>query len=442
MSRSRFIRLSIAGYKANAFNRVNTRRLRLCYGFALFDQEHTVIDILSEINTRPTLAIRSSAQPLHVVFLVNFVAPNHLAVFNEVQRHVGRLSILSSVAMESNREFKSEPNDFNVIVQKTRTFTRKARHPSGYEDVNYIHVPLDTIGQLRRLKPDAIVSLEMGARTIASLGYRFLNRRCAVVAAVCASERTEAGRGVLRRFTRTRILRTVDWATYNGPSCQQYLLGQGGQAKHLSAWDYAADPSKIYTGTISRTFHPSRIKLLTVGQLSTRKGVIEAITQLSQWTAANPTKRIEWNLLGSGPLESEMRQFAVPPNLELNFHGHCDAVFLRKHYCDNDFLLFPTLGDEWGLVVDEALHSGLPVLGSIHSQAVTTIVSHGRNGWSYDPEDANSLSLILDLAFYQTELSRREMMHHSRESAVTRTPETSASQFLEAVEYAVSVRRG
>jgi glycosyltransferase involved in cell wall biosynthesis len=383
-----------------------------------------------------------SAKDLHVAFLVNFVAPNHWAVFREVQRRIGRLSLLASVAMESNREFESKSHeDLNVIIQKTRTITRTARHPSGYEDINYIHIPLDTLGQLRRLKPDVIVSLEMGARTISSLGYRFLNRRCAVVAAVCASQRSEEGRGLVRRSTRKLLLRNVDWVTFNGPSCQRYLLSLGASAERMSAWDYAADPAKIYYGSIPRMLDPTRIRLLTVGQLSKRKGVMEAMEQLSQWAVVNSSKQIEWNLLGNGPLESGMREFAVPKNLTVKFHGHCGVDVIREHYRDNDFLLFPTLGDEWGLVVDEALHSGLPVIGSTHSQAVATVVRDGLNGWCYDPEDSTALPAVLTEARDQAEKSRLEMIRNSRESAALRTPLTSAMQFLNAVESAANLRR-
>jgi glycosyltransferase involved in cell wall biosynthesis len=385
---------------------------------------------------------RSFANNLHVAFLVNFVAPNHIAIFREVKRHVGQLSILSSVAMESNREFDSETGGLDVIVQNTKTITRTARHPSGYEDVNYIHIPLDTIGQLRRLKPDVIVSLELGARTIASVTYRLLNRKCAVVAAVCASERSEAGRGLIRRMTRSRLLHRADWVTYNGPSCQQYLLGLGANRDRMSAWDYAADPEKMYRGDVSRTFDPASIRLLTVGQLSKRKGVMEGIEQLAQWAKENPQRRIEWNLLGNGPLESDMRQFPMTENLTVHFHGHVGADAIRDQYRDNDFLFFPTLGDEWGLVVDEALISGLPVIGSIHSQAVATIIQEGGNGWSFDPEKTGSLSNAMTQASNQSEDARLAMIRNARDSASARTPETSAMQFLDAVHRAAKIRLG
>ena len=49
-------------------------------------------------------------------------------------------------------------------------------------------------------------------------------------------------------------------------------------------------------------------------------------------------------------------------------------------------LVFPTLADEWGLVVNEALAAGVPVLGSLYSQAVEELVRDGENGWTFRPD--------------------------------------------------------
>ncbi len=43
-------------------------------------------------------------------------------------------------------------------------------------------------------------------------------------------------------------------------------------------------------------------------------------------------------------------------------------------------LVFPTLSDEWGLVVNEAMAAGLPVLGSRYSEAVEEMVETDVTG--------------------------------------------------------------
>ncbi len=117
----------------------------------------------------PPTGQSASVSAAHVVLLVNFVAPNMRGVFQEISRRVGRLTILSSVAVESNRQWNADWGELDVVVQRTWTITRHPKHPGGYRDVNYIHLPLDTIRRLKRLRPDVIVSLELGARTVLSL---------------------------------------------------------------------------------------------------------------------------------------------------------------------------------------------------------------------------------------------------------------------------------
>ncbi|MEO1618742.1 MAG: glycosyltransferase family 4 protein [Planctomycetota bacterium] len=399
-----------------------------------------------------------------VVFLVNFLAPNHVPVCRELARRLSSFTVLCSVAMEGNRDWKPDWQGLDVDVQKTWTITRNVDHPGGYRDVNYIHIPRDTFSQLRRLRPDAIVSLELGARTLLAGAYRKWASRCAMVTSVCASERSEAGRGWIRKATRRKLLRDADWVTFNGPSCRKYLLGLGADENRMSPWDYAADPTKPYRGPLqpgldNQVMGIDRpIRILTVGQLSERKGVLPAARQLSAWAKRNPELSLEWHLLGSGPLEDDLREFDWASNLSPQFHGHCDPDQIRSAYRESDVLLFPTLTDEWGLVVDEAMHSGLPVIGSIHSQAATTLISAGENGVLYDPEcedPATSESLAVAMnGWYWGETepaanaarrprsreehfeARQAARHHVR----TRTPETSASQLIQAIESAMHRR--
>lgn len=378
----------------------------------------------------------------HVVFLVNFVAPNHTEVLRKVSKKVGKLTVLSSVEMESNRNWSADVGDLDVIVQRTKTIARSAKHPSGFSDANYVHIPWATTLQLRKLNPDVVVSLEMGARTAFSALHKSLSRRCALVTAVYASERSEAGRGFLRRMLRRHLIQRADWLTFNGPSCQRYLESLGADPNRMSAWDYAADPSKPFRG--EREFKPRNdsIRLLTVGQLSERKGVVAAARQLAQWANANREVTIQWNIVGTGPCREQLESSECPTNLQLVFHDHCDPNQLRDFYRDNDAMLFPTLVDEWGLVTDEALHSGLPVLGSIHAQSVTTLIQDGSNGWQYDPTKDSSLTEPLT-AFTKLSLQDRSRLSaNARESAIDRTPERSAAQFVSAACHALQIRRG
>lgn len=381
----------------------------------------------------------------HVVFLVNFLSPNLLPVFREVAKRVGRLDILVSVVTEANRNWKPDFGDLNVTVQKTWTKRRVVSHPGGYQEELFVHFPMDTHKQLRRLKPDCIVSLEMGTRSLFSSIYRtFWNRRSRHVLAVYGSERSEAGRGRLRQWLRKRLLRAADVITYNGPSCNRYLKSMGADPERMLPWNYAADPNKAYRGEIvpwsnwrEHNDRPASLRLLSVSQLIPRKGILQAAKMLDSWARQHSTRNIQWAIAGTGPQLEELKAMPTSENLSIELLGHQDTTQLQGLYRDYPFHLFPTLGDEWGLVVDEALASGQLMFGSIHSQAVETLIEHGKNGWSFDPDSELSMHAALD-ALVNTDPDKIEQMRVlARESVANRTPVESAEQFVAAVNRAV-----
>jgi glycosyltransferase involved in cell wall biosynthesis len=51
--------------------------------------------------------------------------------------------------------------------------------------------------------------------------------------------------------------------------------------------------------------------------------------------------------------------------------------------------------EQWGLVVNEAMASGLPVLVSRRCGCTTELVYHGINGYSFDPNDDAALAQFM-----------------------------------------------
>src|SRR5208337_5127598 len=48
--------------------------------------------------------------------------------------------------------------------------------------------------------------------------------------------------------------------------------------------------------------------------------------------------------------------------------------------------------EQWGLVANEAMASGLPVLVSNRCGCATELVEEGRNGFAFDPENVEQLA--------------------------------------------------
>jgi glycosyltransferase involved in cell wall biosynthesis len=107
--------------------------------------------------------------------------------------------------------------------------------------------------------------------------------------------------------------------------------------------------------------------------------------------AAKHSRKICWRIAGRGPLETQLRAIDWPANVRLEFLGSKSYRELPRYYEDADAFVMPSLSDEWGLVVNEAMASGLPVLGCTGAQSVEELVVSGRSGWTYAPQDDAAL---------------------------------------------------
>jgi glycosyltransferase involved in cell wall biosynthesis len=94
----------------------------------------------------------------------------------------------------------------------------------------------------------------------------------------------------------------------------------------------------------------------------------------------------------------------------------------------------PTLDDEWGLVVNEAFASGLPVLGTIYSQAITELVEDGETGWIYDPREEGAAAAALDRLFSTSSETLFAMRVQARRRIQCVTPRTIAAIFHDAID--------
>jgi glycosyltransferase involved in cell wall biosynthesis len=108
---------------------------------------------------------------------------------------------------------------------------------------------------------------------------------------------------------------------------------------------------------------------------------------------------------------------------------------LPEVYRQAGVLVFPTLADEWGLVVVEAMAAGLPVLGSLYSQAVEDLVTDGLNGWTFRPDDSVSLLSALDRALLTSGAELDQMGWEARNRVRNMTPRVMMQQVMAAIDY-------
>ena len=115
-----------------------------------------------------------------------------------------------------------------------------------------------------------------------------------------------------------------------------------------------------------------------------------------------------WRLvvLGNGVERQGLEAIIKEDGLEgVALPGFRQIDELPAYYGLAGAFIHPALQDQWGLVVNEAMASGIPVIVSIRCGCAPDLVREGENGFTFDPQDEEALaSLMLRLSSGEVDL--------------------------------------
>lgn len=102
-------------------------------------------------------------------------------------------------------------------------------------------------------------------------------------------------------------------------------------------------------------------------------------------------------LLGDGEERPRLSAAIAEHGLDGAVHlpGFRQYADLPAFYALAGAFVHASTTEQWGLVVNEAMAAGLPVLVSRHCGCVEDLVAEGENGHSFDPHDADALARLM-----------------------------------------------
>ena len=172
---------------------------------------------------------------------------------------------------------------------------------------------------------------------------------------------------------------------------------------------------------------------LFVGRLVKAKGIFELLETYAQLDTEIRDK-VGLVFVGDGadrPALMERAARIAPGTIQ--FPGFIQREGLADFYALADALIFPTHSDTWGLVVNEAMSCGLPVIVTWVAGCVADLVQDGWNGFVVPPKDRTALALAMTRLASDSVL-RTEMGSRSRERMDAYSPEAWAEGLVNAVE--------
>ena len=266
-------------------------------------------------------------------------------------------------------------------------------------------------------------------------------------ATIWAHPRTPAH--VLSYLPTRHLYRAADAVATYGPHVSRYVERRRGGSDSVVVAPQAVDVDRFgapvsdaeRAGARERAGGPgAELLVLFVGRLVPEKGVE---TLIEAWRRADLGPGARLALAGRGPLASLVED--AEPDARLL--GQVDAAALPALYAAADVVVLPSIKtasflEPWGLVVNESMLQGTPVIASdAVGAAAGGLVRDGRNGLVVPARDPDALAARLRAIAGSSEL-RAQLGAAARQDAAALTPAAWARGMADALAAAGAGRDG
>jgi glycosyltransferase involved in cell wall biosynthesis len=342
--------------------------------------------------------MKSTARPRELsrlAIMVNMVAPYRLPIYEYLARTFDVLVLHGGD--ESNRQWKPiQSTQPHLRIKKTwscKIGIKKKIKTGRVQDQQFLHFNLGAVKDLLAFRPHVLISNEMGIRTVVALAYGTL-ARIPVWIWWGGTLHSEKDINPFKRFCRKLIAQfSKQWISY-GITSTEYLESLGVARTAVLEIQNCVDEALYTCAAPEQMVFPIRPAGLVVGQVIARKGLNLLLESCARVQSAGVL--FSMTIVGGGKDKSLLEQYGAQLGLKnVIFTGNKTQEQVLTYYKGADFLVFPTLEDTWGLVVNEALLAGLPVLCSKHAGCARELVPEEAQ---FDPLDHESFDANLTRA--------------------------------------------
>ena len=132
-------------------------------------------------------------------------------------------------------------------------------------------------------------------------------------------------------------------------------------------------------------------KIICVARLVPIKNLAGLLNAWKQVENKNSTDTLV--ILGDGAQYTELVELQHTLKLQrVQFLGALSNEIIPQYLFEADAFILPSWSESWGLVVNEAMAAGLPVLLSKRINAADTLLIEGINGFSFCPSDIQGMA--------------------------------------------------
>lgn len=171
-----------------------------------------------------------------------------------------------------------------------------------------------------------------------------------------------------------------------------------------------------------------KVTFITIGQYIYRKGID---LLLEAWKDVN--KDFQLLIIGGGGLREEYEKQISQHNMtNVHLFDYMPHNMIIDYLKASDCYVMPTREDIWGLVINEAMSVGLPIISSNKCTAANELVKDGENGFIYDVNNTKKLTNIINQTINKNTL--KELSKKALEAIADHTYENIIASHIATIE--------
>lgn len=368
---------------------------------------------------------------MKLTVLFDNLGPYHIARLTELARHCD-LSVIEQRA--SSLEYSWEPADQVSFHRITLPGDRSKRSACWRQN--------DTYKILDDLNSDVIATPGWASQQAVSAVYWAISNRKPVILMSDSQER-DYERRLIQEWVKKQYLTCCEAAFVAGKMHADYVEKLGMSSNRVRPC-YDVVDNEYFSTSVNAIlddmhFFRTKYQLPTHFFLSSARFVekknllfmLKAFSRFKELTHNN----VDWHLvlIGDGPQRPQIE--ALISELGLSQHvslpGFIQYSELPTYYGLASAFILPSAIEQWGLVVNEAMASGLPVLVSERCGCASDLVYSDCNGFVFDPFDLDSLLDAMLKVSALSDMQFREMSNESKKIIAGYTTKSFTRNLME-----------
>ncbi len=254
-------------------------------------------------------------------------------------------------------------------------------------------------------KPSAVFIPGWSDKT-ALAALRWCLTRAVPAVVMSPSQEADAPRNWWKEWIKRRVVRLFSGGLAGGSPQKRYLESLGIPKDRIltgynvidnAHFEKGARRAGTKTGKYRKLLGLPEKYFICSTRFVPKKNLDRLIRAYSRYLQAGLKKEWSLVLLGDGALRPKLETLIQQQGLKgkVLLPGFKQYDELPHYYALAQVLVLPSVSEQWGLVVNEAMACGLPVLVSNRCGCAEDLVENGENGFTFDPFDLNSMTEAL-----------------------------------------------